>query len=571
MQNPEGKAKGRAKDQTPLEDTLDVIGNNISDSASDSGAVDNSAAMDNDYLKLRRLVLGNEYSDAINRLITKEDDVNRVVSVLPQALKKSSQHELGEALAPIVDQAIGKSIDQNPSRITNILFPIMGPAIRKAVSSALAEMVQTLNTLLEQSLSFGSLRWRIQAWRAGLPYAKYVLLQTIQYRVEQVFLVHKETGLLLNSVTATEVETQDPELVSSMLTAISDFVSDSFSGSQENLERVRFGDLELLLYVGPQAILAIAVRGSASDELFEKAHTVIEDIHATYVQALEHFDGDRDEFEATEPLLSECLLSQKVSQKAKQKPWLAAILILAFFAYLIYQSINSWQLNQQFKQLEAVVNNQVGYVVISTKREGNQLYVKALRSPESQTVDELKSSLSTPSDLTLNIDANVVHFGPLPKPVIKDKTRDKVLQELINKVQNTTFYFDTGEVNLTETELLKIPELINNLAELERLVGDDNLQVVLIGFADSSGSSLINNKVSQERAEEIKSLLIANKVSSKIIVTWGVGHLDRETIAENIQRRVTLQVLQTSNNIQLSEAAADKELHMHFNQEGEQL
>jgi hypothetical protein len=50
-----------------------------------------------------------------------------------------------------------------------------------------------------------------------------------------------------------------------------------------------------------------------------------------------------------------------------------------------------------------------------------------------------------------------------------------------------------------------------------------------------------------------------------------VGHLDRETIAENIQRRVTLQVLQTSNNIQLSEAAADKELHMHFNQEGEQL
>ena len=557
MQNSDEKTE----DQQPFDDEIKESEGHASDSSPDESAVDN------DYLKLRRLLLGEDYSEAINRFITKEANVERVVDALPEALKKSSQHDLGEALAPVLDQAMEKSIEQNPSRITNILFPIMGPAIRKAVSSSLAEMVQTLNTLLEQSLSFSSIKWRILAWRAGMPYAQYALLQTIQYRVEQVLLVHKDTGLLLNSVTAPEVEAQDPELVSSMLTAISDFVSDSFSAGRETLERVRFGDLELLLYVGPQAVLAIAVRGSASDELFSKAHAVIEEIHSTFGKTLNHFEGDREEFEATDPILAECLLSQKVEQKPKGRPWRAVVLILGVLSYLSYQRVNAWQLNQQCKRLEAAVNNLAGYVVISTKRGDKQLYVKALRSPESQTIEDLEYSLSKESALGLSIDANVVHFGPLPKPAIKDKTKSEVFQAIINKIQNTAFYFESGEINLSETELLKIPSLIDNIVALESFVGEAKLQIILMGFADGSGSSSINNKVSKKRADEIKSILTANKVNSDIIVTWGVGHLDRENMAENIQRRVTLQVLQTVDEVELSE----QEITTLTEQQGEQL
>lgn len=561
MQNSDEKTE----DQQPFDDDLEESEGYASGSSSDDSAVDN------DYLRLRRLLLGEDYSEAINRFITREANVDRVVDALPEALKKSSQHDLGEALAPVLDQAMEKSIEQNPSRITNILFPIMGPAIRKAVSSSLAEMVQTLNTLLEQSLSFSSIKWRILAWRAGMPYAQYALLQTIQYRVEQVLLVHKDTGLLLNSVTAPEVEAQDPELVSSMLTAISDFVSDSFSAGRETLERVRFGDLELLLYVGPLAVLAIAVRGSASDELFSKANTVIEEIHSDFAKALNHFEGDREEFEATDPILAECLLSQKVEQKPKGNPWMAVVLILGVLSYISYQSFNAWQLGQQFKQLETAVNNQAGYVVISTKREDSRLYVKAIRSPESQSVKDLELALTKTIALDLNIDAHVVHFGPLPKPVVKVQSKSEVFQTLINKVQSTIFYFDIGEIGLSETELLKIPGLIDAIEGLESLVGGGNLQIILMGFADGSGSSTINNKVSQKRADEIKAILTANKVSSDIIVTWGVGHLDRDNMAENVQRRVTLQVVQAMNDTQQFEQASGKEVSAHIEQQGERL
>ena len=545
MQKPEGNAEG----EQPSENNRTGPETLVSHSQV-------TEDMEQEYLKLRRLVLGSDYAEALDRYISNEAELEKLVENLPEALQESSQEDLTETLAPVVDQALGKSIEQNPSRITNIIYPILGPAVRKAVSAALADMVQSLNTLLEQSLSLGSLRWRIQAWRASMPYAEYVLLQTVEFRVEQVLLVHRETGLLLNSVTAPEVKTQDPELVSSMLTAISDFVSDSFSGGKETLEKIRFGDLELHLYVGPQAILAIAVRGSASDELVERAHETIEKIHSLFAASLSHFDGDRSAFDDAVPVLSECLIHQNVSSKSPRKPWLAVALIMAGLVYLVYQSALVWQLDQQFDQLEAAVNNQPGYLVISSKREDTNLLVKVLRSPESDSEKELESSLSKQFGLGLTINAQVVHFGPLPEPKVRSRTSDEMIQFLVNQLQNTVFYFEPGKVQLNATEVAKIPAVVQTIEDIENLAQQDQrqtFQIILMGFADSDGTSAINTTVSKQRAEEIKSLLIANNVNSDIIVTWGLGHIDRDGVAESEQRRVTLQLVETTNIEPLTE------------------
>jgi len=528
-------------EQAPIEETEDAT----HDAAHDS-------PVDNNYLKLRRLLLGDDYSAAINRYISKEEELERVSEVLPDALKSGSQKDLGDALAPVIDQAIGASIEQNPTRITAILFPIMGPAIRKAVASALAEMVQSLNNLLEQSLTLGSLNWRFRAWRAGIPYAKYVLLETIQYRVEQVLLVHRETGLLLNSVSAAEVDAQDPELVSSMLTAISDFVSDSFSDGQETLERVRFGDLELQLFMGPFAILAVAVRGKSSDELALRANTTIESIHARFAYELNHFEGDKSSFETAEPILSECLLTQKNIQGPKRKPWLAIAVLLATSAYFINNAISYWQVEKQFESLEQAIKLEPGYIIISTDRQEKRLLVTALRGDGSRSVELLKRFLLRDKSIELDIDAKLMHLGPLPKPVVKEvvvkKTvteEDKILQ-LVARLQNTKLYFEPNESRLSKTGILKIPALVNDVLELERYEAEkqiSDLQIILMGFADRSGSSSKNSAISKQRAEGIKNMLQENAVSSDIIVAWGVGNIDRSTIPEESQRRVTLQVL----------------------------
>ena len=89
-------------------------------------------------------------------------------------------------------------------------------------------MVQRLNRALEESLSVKSLRWRLEARRTGRPFAEIVLLKSLVYRVEQVFLIHRESGLLLQDAVAQSVVAQDTDMVSGMLSAIRDFITDSF-------------------------------------------------------------------------------------------------------------------------------------------------------------------------------------------------------------------------------------------------------------------------------------------------------------------------------------------------------
>lgn len=596
------------EDQTPLEEP----------DPSSAFADPQSKKAAEDYYKLRSLLLGDDYSVALDHYISKEEDVERVADVLSQAVTLSVQENpsLGDALTPVVDKAIAKSIEENPSRITHAIYPIMGPAIRKAVSAALAEMVQSLNTLLEQSLTLGSLKWRFRAWRAGIPYAQFVLLQTIKYRVEQVLLVHRDTGLLLHSVTAPEVKSQDPELISSMLTAISDFVSDSFSGGEETLERIRFGDLELHLVVGPKAILAVAVRGSASDELTEKASATIELIHSRFASALTHFEGDREAFDAAQPLLSECLLTKKITAAPKRKPWLAIVLILIGAGYLVYNEVERYRLDQVYKQIKTAYQQEPGYVLLSAGRHENQVTIEVLRSPEARTASSVHSSILKEPPVAVVVNQTVVHFGPLPtykKPPAKTlidaeaavnellqtgeqvsiiaqdgrlrvsgqvsqstiariqqsellkgafevldlsglkisvpKSAQEVVAEVTRAVQQTVFYFAPKEFMLAADELEKVALFVRDIKALQRYAeqGDIKaLQIVLLGFADNSGTDFGNKVVSQQRAEMMRELLIKNGVEADIIVSWGIGNIDQAHVSETSQRRVTVQVLYTA-------------------------
>ena len=87
----------------------------------------------------------------------------------------------------------------------------MGPAIRQAIRQALQSLTQSLNQTVEHSFSLKGLRWRIEAWTTGRPFAEVVLLHTLRYRVEQAFLIHRDTGLLLQHVATETAIVRDQE------------------------------------------------------------------------------------------------------------------------------------------------------------------------------------------------------------------------------------------------------------------------------------------------------------------------------------------------------------------------
>ena len=124
-----------------------------------------------------------------------------------------------------------------------------------------------------------------------------------------MFLIHPESGLLLAHAWAPDLQASDPDLISGMLTAIRDFVADSFSreGDAGGLRRFSVGELTVMVEQGPRAVLAAVVRGQAPDSLLEQLQDTLETIHLQFSGALADFDGDAAALEAARPLLEECL------------------------------------------------------------------------------------------------------------------------------------------------------------------------------------------------------------------------------------------------------------------------
>ncbi|HSX83426.1 MAG TPA: hypothetical protein VLQ80_33345 [Candidatus Saccharimonadia bacterium] len=260
--------------------------------------------------ELRSLLIGPEQTQLdqlqarLDALRVYPEDVSQVLAEAIH-LRSNQDKQLTNALLPSVEEALRASVQRNPRVLVDSLFPMMGPAIRKAITTALRSMLDSLNSSLGISLSLRGLKWHLEALRTGKQFAEVVLLHTLSYRVEQVFLIHKETGLLLQHMVAESVPGQDGEMISGMLTAIQDFMQDSFGGAEgESLDTVEYGDRTLWIEQGPQAILAGVVRGNAPRELKTVFQEALESIHFEMREALGSFQGDASPFTAIRHHLS---------------------------------------------------------------------------------------------------------------------------------------------------------------------------------------------------------------------------------------------------------------------------
>ena len=68
---------------------------------------------------------------------------------------------------PPVEAVITSSVRRNPRPLADALFPVIGPAIRKAIAHALSGMLDSLNRTLEQSVSMRALQWRVHGLAHG--------------------------------------------------------------------------------------------------------------------------------------------------------------------------------------------------------------------------------------------------------------------------------------------------------------------------------------------------------------------------------------------------------------------
>ncbi len=338
------------------------------------------------------------FDDLVTQLNDAEKRVAQMADALPQAIRQASianaeaasESDLTDSLKDPVQRCLRQSISEDTQVLADTLFPVMGPAIRKSINETFKGLLQDINSRLEQSpFSPKGMAWRWEAWRTGSPLQEVILRDTLVYRVEQVFLIHRESGLLIHHLHQDDVEIGDSDAVSAMLTAIQDFIHDSFSGTGDaQLERVEIGEFIVWLERGPQAVLASVIRGNAPYRYKDVMHDVLETMHARYGLLLEKFDGDNGPLLPLLTVLQKALMSE--TRDKQQRIFTPAVLAsFAAIVLCILGALGTWgyfryQSQQHEAKLMAYVDTlraTAGLVPVSAKYQNKQLLLHGLRDP----------------------------------------------------------------------------------------------------------------------------------------------------------------------------------------------
>jgi len=277
---------------------------------------------DDELANLRMLLLSPEQEE-IARLRQRLDDprirADELSRVLAEAIviRASTDKKLAQALLPTIEETIKDSVKKDPKFLADAIFPVIGPAMRKAIAESIRSMFQSMNETLSYAFSWKGLKWRLESIQTGKPFAEIVLMHTLIYSVEQVFLVHRETGLVLQHVATTSAGIKDVDMVSGMLTAIQDFVHDSFGASENQiLQSLHVGEYSIWVEQGPQVALAAVIQGNPPEELRGKLEDAVEKIEFQQSRVLQEFKGDVTPFATSRYHLESCLVQAKLGMKA---------------------------------------------------------------------------------------------------------------------------------------------------------------------------------------------------------------------------------------------------------------
>ncbi len=275
--------------------------------------------------------------------------------------------KMKDAVAPIVEESLLVSVEENPDKIANAIYPIMLPSITKAVKQLLQSTIQEINRTLDQQFSPKAIGWRIKAMRTGKSYGEVLLSETLSFRVEQAFLVHKETGLLLLHSSIEKKHESDADVISAMLTAIQDFVKDSFTSEKsETLDTLNVGDLTVWVERSPYAYLAVVIRGQPPGGLRENIQEVLLKIHSKHRHDLKDYSGDDYELKRSQSTLDRVLVAELKSKgessgsSKKKTIWKRVlftfgILALSFFIYRSYVMVQWDRYVEELSQIPGVI------------------------------------------------------------------------------------------------------------------------------------------------------------------------------------------------------------------------
>ena len=203
-----------------------------------------------------------------------DDKINSFVEEMPQRL------------GPTITETLKIQIQESKDEVVEALYPIMGRMIKKYIQREIQLLSERVDQRLEQAFSLEGWWRRIKGWFTGVKEKDLIISDLAEPQIEEIFLVQKESGILLGSYS--RHKTIDQDMISGMLTAIKSFVEDAFQAGAQNLELIEYDLYKIHIQNFYSFYVAVVISGAMStsfrDELEDRIMEFVEKMLPTQLR-----------------------------------------------------------------------------------------------------------------------------------------------------------------------------------------------------------------------------------------------------------------------------------------------
>ncbi len=242
--------------------------------------------------------------------------VARLEAQVAELEVRTQDHDaLVSAITPVLGDVIRRKIRDSREEMVEALYPILAQLIARAVAEAIRDLARTIDTRMRTSFSPQSIGRRLRARMAGISESELVLRDALPFRVAELFLIHRDSGLLLRHLSNEPKTAADSDLISGMLTAIRDFAQDAFGRGQEGqLDEIQYGTRRILIEASRHAYLAVVVDGVEPPGFRATLRDQIIAFENEYSEALVKYDGDASRFTSADAGLAQLMAETRPTE-----------------------------------------------------------------------------------------------------------------------------------------------------------------------------------------------------------------------------------------------------------------
>ncbi len=250
-----------------------------------------------EMIELRRILLAPEHA----RIAQLEAEIAQLQQQL------MSQDALIEILSPVIADSIAARVRDSRDEMVEAFYPIIGSSITRAVNEAIRNLAERIDATVRQNLRPQTLK-RLWFRLQGVNPQEAMLREMLPFTVQEIFLIHRRSGLLLHHTSTTGTVT-DADLISGMLTAIRAYVRDSLGGDEaQTLDEINYGEREIVIQEGTTALLAVVLEGVEPADFRQRMREQLSLIHAEFGSQMRDYQGDLLDSERLRVLLEPLLV-----------------------------------------------------------------------------------------------------------------------------------------------------------------------------------------------------------------------------------------------------------------------